>query len=438
MATNKEQEEKRRQAAGEQRIFVIAVGVVIALAALVALAYVTRPRPPLWSPNQLATLRSLWIGSLPPLPPDPSNAVADDRRAVSLGHKLFFDTRFSSNGQVSCATCHQPERAFVDGLPLGKGVGEMNRKTQTVIGVAYSPWLFWDGRKDSLWSQALAPLESAVEHGGTRTQFAHLIAQHYRAEYEAIFGPLPALSDAGRFPANAAPVADPAAAAAWQGMSAADRQAVNRVFANLGKAIAAYERKLLPGPSRFDAYVEAALRNDAQGMGKALSRSEEAGLRVFIGRARCTECHNGPLFTNNDFHNTGVPPRQGLPPDEGRAVGAPQVLADEFNCLGPYSDAPPEQCTALRFMVASGPRLVGAFKPPTLRNVAQTAPYMHAGQFATLEDVLVHYNNPRKAALGVSELHLIYLTGQELKDLAAFLRALDSPVAAPPALLQPP
>jgi cytochrome c peroxidase len=144
-----------------------------------------------WSDSEIIAIRNLWIGSLPVLPPDPSNTYADDPKAAALGHKLFFDTRFSSNGEVSCASCHQPELMFTDGLPLSVGVGMMDRKSMTIIATAYSPWQFWDGRKDSQWSQALAPLESPVEHGGTRMQYALLIANHYQDEYEAIFGLLP-------------------------------------------------------------------------------------------------------------------------------------------------------------------------------------------------------------------------------------------------------
>ena len=102
-----------------------------------------------WSADEITALRGLWLGSLQPLSKDPSNAVADDPRAASLGHKLFFDTRLSKNGAVSCASCHQPGKNFNDGLPLARGVGTTNRKTMTVAGTAYSPWLFWDGRKDS-------------------------------------------------------------------------------------------------------------------------------------------------------------------------------------------------------------------------------------------------------------------------------------------------
>ena len=130
--------------------------------------------PNRWSEEEMNSLRSLWIGSLPPLPADPSNKYADDPAAAALGQKLFFDTRFSSNGQVSCASCHLTDLLFQDGTPLATGVGTTNRRTMTIIGTAYSPWQFWDGRKDSQWAQALGPMESAVEHGGNRTLYAHL------------------------------------------------------------------------------------------------------------------------------------------------------------------------------------------------------------------------------------------------------------------------
>jgi len=412
--------------------------VAVLVADLLIIFYMVWPRPRRWTQAEIETLRSLWIGSLPPLPPDPSNAVADDPRAVALGHKLFFDTRFSANGQVSCATCHRPERMFVDGLPRAKGIGTMNRKTMTIVGTAYSPWFFWDGRKDSQWAQALAPLENPVEHGGTRTQYAHLIADHYRTEYEALFGPLPDLSDRSRFPDSAGPVADPTARAAWEAMKPEDREAVTRIYANIGKAIAAYERRIMPGPSRFDAYVQALLSGDTETMQNALTPAEVAGLRLFIGKAECTHCHNGPLFTNNAFHNTGVPAVAGLPEDTGRAAGAQQVLMDEFNCLSRYSDAKPEECTELRFVKTGDSTLVGAFKPPTLRNVAETAPYMHAGQFATLREVLVHYNRAAPAPVGKTELFPLGLSGKELAQLEAFLKTLSGPLAASPELLAPP
>jgi cytochrome c peroxidase len=418
-----------------QRKSILITGVIL-LAVVISLWMIFRPTK--WNEDEIVILRNLWIGSLPALPSDPSNLYADDSRAALLGQKLFFDTRFSSNNEVSCATCHKPELIFTDGLPLSIGVGTMDRKSMTIIGTAYSPWQFWDGRKDSQWAQALAPLESAVEHGGTRMQFAHLIANHYRDEYETIFGPLPDFSDPARFPAVAGPVDDSSSLAAWEGMTITDRDQVTQVFVNMGKAIAAYERLILPAHSRFDRYVEALLNNDEQTKKSELTSDEVAGLKLFIGRADCIQCHNGPLFTNNDFHNTGVPTRAGLPLDIGRAAGVINLLDDEFNCLSEWSDAEVQDCSELRFVVSEGEQLEAAFKPSTLRNIAETAPYMHAGQFATLEEVLRHYNHPPRSPIGHNELQPLGLTNREMSQIIAFLHTLSGGVDAPPELLRAP
>lgn len=417
------------------RQVVIGLAIFVTLGAAIASVFLFRSAAPQWSSAEVDALRALWIGSLPPLPPDPSNAYADDPQAAAFGQMLFFDTQFSANGRVACGTCHLPELAFQDGTPLAQGVGTTNRRTMSIIGTAYSPWLFWDGRKDSQWSQALGPLENAVEHGGNRTADAHLVVERYRAEYEAIFGPLPDLS---QLPRNAGPVADRDAATAWEAMAPTDRDTVNRIYANLGKAIAAYERLILPGASRFDRYAQKVIEGDQAGAQDLFSAEESAGLRLFIGDAQCTRCHNGPLFMNNDFHNTGVPAAAGLPEDTGRAAGAGQVLDDDFNCLGAYSDATTANCAELRFMAADGPELVGQFKPPSLRGVADRAPYMHAGQFATLEQVLAHYNAAPVAPVGHTELEPLNLTPTQTSQVVAFLKTLSGPVAADPRWLQRP
>jgi len=217
------------------RIFCISA----ALAGFVALTANGQAAAQTWTVGETGMLRSLWIGSLGKLPQDPSNAFADDPMAAELGHKIFFDPRFSANAKVSCATCHQPELAFTDGLPLAQGVGAVPGHTPTIIGMAYSPWFFWDGRKDSQWSQALGPMESPVEHGGTRTQYAKIVYADpaYRKAYERIFSALPDVSDGKRFPARAAPIDVPESKKAWDGMSPADRKTVSRIYANIGKAL---------------------------------------------------------------------------------------------------------------------------------------------------------------------------------------------------------
>jgi len=218
----------------------------------VRLLTTTPPPTAAWSPTEVDLLTSLWLGSLPPLPPDPSNAVADDLRAAALGHRLFFDARLSANNQISCATCHAPALIFTDGRSQALGTRPHRRNTMPLIGPAYSTWLLWDGHKDSLWAQAIDPIESPDEQGSTRLHALHLIGRNetYRTAYEEIFGPLPDLSDFNRFPDSGGPVDYPPYRANWERMDPADQAAATRVLANIGKAIAAYERLILPGPAR--------------------------------------------------------------------------------------------------------------------------------------------------------------------------------------------
>lgn len=416
----------------------LAAGVILALALVVTWAVFRVPvQQSPWTVEETRTLQSLWLGSLPPLPGETGNAVADDPRAQRLGRRLFFDPRLSANGRVSCATCHQPARRFADGvtLALGLAVGDFN--TMSLVGAAYGPWFFWDGRKDSLWSQALSPLESPLEQGVARTSLARLVAGDpvYRERYSELFGPVPDLSDRHRFPGGAGPNEDPDSEAAWMNMTADDRETVTAVFANLGKAIAAYERLLLPAETEFDRYVKN-LDSPAPSVA-GLTRRETEGLRLFIGKAQCLNCHNGPLFTNHEFHNTGVLPPPGRLPDKGRVSGVEAVLNDPFNCLGTYNDPPERNCAELRF-ARTGAELSGARKTPSLRNLGGTGPFMHAGQMRTIAEVLDHYNRARPAILGHNEAKPLNLLPYELKRLEAFLLALDGPMAVAPEWLAPP
>lgn len=397
---------------------------------------------PAWTAQEKGTIASLWIGNLPALPPDPGNRVADEPAAARLGHQLFFDTRLSGNGKVACATCHIPDKHFTDGRPLAVGMGLGGRSAPSIVGTAYHPFIFWDGRADSQWAQALGPMENPVEHGGSRMQFVHLVADDtgYRTQYETLFGPLPDVSDSARFPAHAGPVdqsASPDIAAAWEAMSEDDRKAITTVYVNLGKAIAAYERLLLPAPSRFDDYAEALINDDWRGR-DILTRDEVEGLRLFIGKGRCIECHNGPLFSNDGFANIATPHEQGKPYDWGRSQGVRKVLGSEFNCLGEFSDAQTGDCAELDFIKRTGDDLAGAFKAPGLRNVTQTAPYMHNGKLADLDAVMDHYNKAPAPPFGHSMLVKLDLEPRQLDQLKAFLHSLDSGVNAAPEWLTPP
>jgi len=411
----------------------------LAFAALAVSVWATQEYKPRdrWSAQEISTIASMQLKEAGPRPVDPSNAYETRTEAAVLGRALFNDVRLSRNGKVSCASCHSADNQFQDGRRFGEGLATGNRRTMPVMGASHSPFLFWDGRKDSLWSQALGPLEDAAEHGANRVTLVRLLKEHYQRQYEAVFGAFP---DFGQLPKAASPNGDAAERAAWEAMPPASRDAVNRVFANLGKAIAAYERQVSYGESRFDRYAAATVAGDWKGQ-EVLTPQEVRGLRLFLGKGQCVTCHNGPLLTDHAFHNTGVPPLNPAKPDRGRADAIAKLMRDEFNCLGKYSDAKPDQCGELQFLVTDDPSQLGAFRTPSLRNVAARAPYMHAGQFATLEKVLEHYARSPKAAIGHSELAqpgekhadrlAIRLSATDIQDLAAFLGTLTGPVIQP-------
>lgn len=405
---------------------VLAISLLPAAAVLIWLLAPV-PLPERWNEPEAALIASLSLGALPPLQPDPSNAVADDERAATLGRQLFFDARLSANGAVSCATCHRPDFAFSDGLPIAVGIGPGRRHTPGLLGIAYSPWFYWDGRRDSQWAQALTPLETHFEQGAGRAAIVRLLATDpdYKAMYEEIFGALP---DPARLPDSALPLGDDSEQEAWRMLDPGLKYEVSAAFANAGKALAAYQRKLLPERSRFDEYADAVARDGATRQGDMLSREEISGLDLFIGEAQCINCHNGPLFTNHDFHNTGILPVFGQLPSLGRFDGVRLAREDPFNCLGEFSDAAPGQCTELRF-ARDDNDLAGAHKTPGLRNVTLTAPYMHTGQIATLEEVMRHYNEAPTAMLGHNEAKPLGLSNRQLRQLEAFLHTLE---VAPP------
>jgi len=342
----------------------------------------------------------LTLSPVPVPRPSPTNAVADDPAAAALGKALFFDPALSADGARSCASCHDPEKHFTDGLQFAAGVGGGpggSRNVPSVESAAWQTWYFWDGRADSAWSQATGPIRNPIEMNNTAAGVRDHVLAAYVAPWTPVFGPV------------------------------ADDPDV--VLAQVGKAIESFERTLSPGPARFDQYV-ADLRVGTAST--ALTEQELRGLRLFVDSG-CVNCHNGPLLTDHSFHNVGVPQvaRGGL--DAGRAIGAVQVQRDPFNCVGPYADhaegqGPTEPCPELRYLDGSFPDWPLAFKTPSLRNVTKTAPYMHDGSMATLDAVLIFYSElPGTPLAGHRELTLqpLRLTSADRADLVAFLGTLD-------------
>jgi len=293
------------------------------------------------------------IGPLPAPVPVPTDNVRHADK-IELGKQLFFDGRLSRNNKVSCAYCHIPGSGFSDPHPTSLGVDDLigGRQAPTVLNTAFSPLLFWDGRAKSLEEQTLGPIQNPIEMAET---LDHLVSKlrtvkGYRQQFRNVFGT--EISSQG-----------------------------------IAKAIAAFARTLISTNSAFDQY--------SLGTKQAMNQAAIRGMALFKDKARCILCHNGPNFTDNQFHNLGVP-----------QVGPMKVD------LGRYDVTRREQDK-------------GAFKTPTLRSILETAPYMHDGVFLSLEEVIEFLDKGGGANPNLSPLMKpLGLTQEEKADLLAFLEAL--------------
>jgi cytochrome c peroxidase len=304
--------------------------------------------------------------------PDTSNAFADSIPAAALGARFFSDLRFSPTGTVACSSCHQAVRQLSDGFPTSPdGVGRVTRNSPSLVFAAYLHWPFYDGRADSLWSQALDPTEAPNEFGSSRLFIAHAIYAFYKPGYEATFGPLPPLDDTTRFPLNGKP-GDPA----YDAMAPADQTAITQIFVNMGKSIEAFERLLRGAGSTLGAYVG--------GEASAMTDAQKDGLLAFF-QAGCAQCHYGPRLTDDAFHVLRFPTGSiEMGADAGRQAGIPTLVASEFNLGSDWSD----DKSLARTPPVAGPWTLGAFKTPQLLNVYLTPPYGHGGNYANLSDVV--------------------------------------------------
>ncbi|OUS25776.1 hypothetical protein A9Q99_20185 [Gammaproteobacteria bacterium 45_16_T64] len=404
--------------------------IVIALAVAVSLAMPlgkhAAAEPVVFDQYQISILRSLSSEVLAEID-DPSNKYMTDPSAIELGKHIFRDTSLSKNGKVSCAKCHQERRAFTDGLPKAFGLGLTGRNTPSLNGVAYQDWFYWDGRRDSLWSQALVPFEADIEMGVDRTFVVRKVLHNstYLGLYKQAFGD-DFIGKGDFWPANASPFGSDLTKASWNGLSEQQRQNINHVFSNVGKSIAAYEGTIGFVPSRFDTFISSL--EQGQINTSILSKKELKGLKLYIDdkRTACLRCHNGPRLSNGGFHNIGTGTFAGPGIDLGRSLGLQAVLVDEFNCLGRYSDAAPDDCDELNYLQKDPHNMnYGAYKVPSLRNVVNTGPYYHDGRFATLDEVIEYYLNPPQLPYGKThELTPLSLSKDEVGQLLAFLRTL--------------
>jgi cytochrome c peroxidase len=447
-----------------------------------------------WTADEWQRLRGL-TGPLAPAP-DPSNRFADDPAAAALGQRFYFDAAFSGPSRqldalrrptalsrapagqatgVSCATCHDLARggADVSSVPghvsVGAGVTDVN--ALPTVNAALHRTVFWNGRLDTLWGLNVLVAESDTTMNGNRLQTAHVVADRYGDDFQVAFGPVlpgdwrarikawPPAGKPGRMDDCQAGDASEPFGDAHDCLPAADRELAATVLVLWSKAIASYERRLVSAGSPFDRFM--AEGPDSQQISPAARR----GARLFVGKASCIDCHNGPLLSDGDYHNVGIPQTgAAVPTLADCAAGAPCDCVAGKSCLPwgrwnglawqrdpgnrapgllfDHSDDPDREARRARPAPPLEERLKGAWRTPSLRDVALTAPYMHDGAYATLEQVLWHYNaGGRAAAPGAvgtpsAKLKPLGLTEAEVGDLAAFLRTLTG-APLPARLLTP-
>lgn len=372
-----------------------------------------------FSAEEADTIRAMALRRT--APGDPTNRHSGDPRAISLGKRLFQFQGFSKSGKVSCASCHDPGKAWADGLSVAVGEGKGTRNTLSLKNVGYLRWLMWDGRVATLWSQATKPIENPIEMGGSRVQALCAIwsDDQLARSYAALFGaPRPSLVD------------ETCSAYRTSGaVPAASQDEVNRNFSNVGKALAAFLETVVTGKSDFDLFAESLLPNQAQHRHE-ISASAKRGLKLFIGKANCVSCHSSSLLSDNEFHNIQLPlGARKFQTDTGRFDGARQLAKDEFGPSSPFSDARDTDRSYYVKQLRVGEQLIGQFRTPSLRNVANTAPYMHDGSMATLREVLEFYSSMKNAQRNdhhyESIVRPLNLTPPEIGDLESFLLTLS-------------
>ena len=416
--------------------------------------------------EEWSTLQALSPDPLPTAPPDVTNAHADDAVAAAFGQKLFFDASFSGplldaddnggpgtlgamgqTGRVSCAGCHVPDGGFSDTRSLQEqislGAGWGRRRAPSLLDVGQAKLLMWDGRRDALYNQPFGPLESVVEMNSSRLFMAEQLFREYRADYEAIFGPMPPLDDTARFPALAAtltgcqpahpsspvPTCDgtfhgsPGDHAEFDGMSKDDQTAVTRAVVNAGKSIGAFERLLTCGETPFDVWMHG---------GAPISVAAQRGAALFVGKAGCVSCHSGPFMSDQKFHDVGLQPaivQQVFldQNDHGAATGVAAAIADPLNTLGPFSDG-----SDGRLPEAVAPAMTGAFRTPNLRCVAGRPAFMHTGQIGSLTTIIDFFDRGGATTgyPGTNEIRPLGLSQTERAALVAFLQSLRGSGAA--------
>ncbi len=329
--------------------------------------------------------------------PDPSNRLSGNMEAIEFGRRLFFSTRLSGDNTKSCVSCHSPDDAFASGRVIKENPNDLERNTLGLLNVRYNRWFGWDGGNDNLWAQSIRPMVNHKEMNLPKLALRSVIEKStFSKPYTKFYGDITKQND-------------------------------DQILVNIGKALAAFQETLLTPKTSFDHFRDAVAKQDWETAAR-YPKSSQRGLSLFLGKGNCSFCHSGPLFTNGEFHDAGVPYFIGPGKvDRGRHQGIIDLKKSAFTLASDYSDDPKRSGAWKVNKVATLHSNFGIFRVPSLRNVAKTAPYMHDGSLANLEDVIGHYSNidiERLHADGEAILKPLNLSQQEIEDLVSFLETL--------------
>lgn len=375
------------------------------------------PEAPFPLPAEREKLEEMRFFGAPP--EDPTNRYLHDPGARALGEQLFADASLSGCGTVSCKSCHEPDQGFSYTLGAGApgcGGSDTPRNPPSLLNAPYGTWFMWDGSFDRLWSQAIGPFLNPGEMAGTPAALREkLSAPPYADAYAEVFG------------------------------SGAEAHSEERVLSNFGKALQAFEWTLARRSAPFDRELLSYLA--AVDAGTQEEHPLHLGLKTFVRKGDCATCHKGPTLTDEDFHNVGVQdPTEGR---TGRLIGVEALLASPFTAGGEYSDQQSgaeafaaNRVANLRLTFADPARraelealgqLTGAYKTPSLRNVALTGPYMHTGALNTLEEVVDFYDrggDPANSFAGTlaPTIKKLELTPEEKASLVTLLELMTGDV----------
>lgn len=332
---------------------------------------------------------------------DKSNRFSGQEDAISLGRDLFFNPIISGGNQISCASCHAPERAFGDDFDRSTGLARVDRNSISLANVRLNRWFGWDGRSDNLWAQSIHPILDSREMGAdvAEIQTAILNNDQLLQQYLDVTGE----KDIKENP--------------------------DIVLVNIAKILAAFQETIVTPPTEFDRFIQRFVTSGK--IDPNYSTQAQRGLKIFIGDANCFVCHFGPNFTNGEFSNNALPHFvDGNRVDAGRYNGILKYRDDPYKKSGQFSDLKEKNAeTGLLENVKLLPRNWGEFRVPSLRNISKTAPYMHNGSLATLRDVILHYstiNEDRLHTDGENILKPLGLEEEQITDLIAFLKTLDA------------